>query len=356
MKKKTKILIVDDEPMNIFVFKDIFSNNKLYNCQYADNGEKAIEIFHIFVPDIIILDIMLPGIDGYEVCQKIRQDPKHKFVKIIMVSGKAMLDERLKGYDSGADDYIIKPFEQEELLAKIKVFSRLKYVEEIENSQANLLTLLSHETKTPMSGIMGAVELLMSEDLDPNHIDLLSIVHESTKQLLNFIEKISLYYRLTHDHKIQLENMDILSLINNVLDDLQSKISQKSIQINLQNRNDCNILADFYFLQIAVKNIIENAIKYSKDKGEIQIDIFQESGLCKIIISDQGPGISLEDQSDLFDAFCIKDIKHHHKGLGLSLATSQLILSLHNGCINIDSEPDKGASFCIQLPIYETNK
>ena len=351
MKNKTKMLIVDDEPINMFVFQDIFDKNESYLCKYADNGEKALDIFHTFIPDIVLLDIMLPGIDGYEVCKRIRQNPKHKFVKIIMISGKAMLEERLKGYDTGADDYLIKPFDKDELLAKVKVFSRLKYIEEVETKQSGLLTLLSHETKTPMSGIIGAVELLKAEDLDPNHKDLLNIVHDSTRQLLQFIEKISLYYRLTQENNMQFDPVNIVLLIDNVLDDCKVSISQKNLKINWQKSKSLNTVGDFYFLQVAFKNIIDNAIKYSNHDDEVKIELFQEQNFLIIIISDNGPGIPIESQSEIFSAFSIKDIRHHHKGLGLSLATSQQIISMHNGYIELVNLEDNGASFCIKLPI-----
>ncbi|MBF0452629.1 MAG: hybrid sensor histidine kinase/response regulator [Candidatus Magnetomorum sp.] len=352
MKNTCKLMIVDDEPMNLFVFQDILSTYDHYICEYVNSGEKALELCPVFCPDIILLDIMMSGIDGYEVCKKIRQNPKHQFLKIIMVSGKGMLEERLKGYEAGADDYIVKPFDNEELLAKINVFARLKRVEVIENNQSNLLTLLSHETKTPMSGIIGATDLLLCEDLSDSQLELLTMVHDSTHQLLNFIDKISLYYRLTHNYSLQIIRMELLSLMENVLDDLQQDLSNKNIQVVWEHRQDYPLEGDWFLMQTAVKNVVSNAVKYSKEKGEIRIAIHQELNMCNIFISDQGPGISHEDQSSIFEAFSIKDIRHHHKGLGLSLATARLIIESHNGRISLSSEPGHGATFCIQLPIH----
>jgi signal transduction histidine kinase len=348
---KTKILIVDDDSMNIFVFQDIFMSEDQYTCKYVESGEEALEVIPIFRPDIILLDIMMPGISGYDVCQNIRQEPKYQFIKIIMVSGKGMLDERLKGYEYGADDYLVKPFDQDELLAKINVFKRLKRVEEIKSNQSNLLALLSHETKTPMSGIMGAIELLLAEDFSEDHISLLEMVQGSARQLLQFIEKVTMYYRLSQSKKIEMQPVSILLLFDSLLDDLNKPLNDKGLKITWHNRQDFNIQADFYYIQIAVKNVLDNAIKFSPEKGEICLKIECESNLCKVYISDQGPGIPNEHQSGIFEPFGIQDIRHHHKGLGLSLATSRLILQLHNGDIHCKSEANNGASFCFQLPI-----
>lgn len=122
MAKKTKILVVDDDPMNLKFLKEILSDQ--YNVESALSGEEALEIIFEFMPEILLLDIMMPGIDGYEVCKRIRANKKLANMKILLVSAKAMLNEKLMGYEVGADDYITKPFEHEELLAKIKIFIR----------------------------------------------------------------------------------------------------------------------------------------------------------------------------------------------------------------------------------------
>jgi signal transduction histidine kinase len=350
--EKTKILVVDDDSMNMFVFQDIFMSEDQFDCKYVESGEEALDVLPIFRPDIILLDVMMPGISGYDVCQEIRQEPKYQFIKIIIVSGKGMLEERLKGYDKGADDYLVKPFDKDELLAKINVFKRLKRVEEIESNQSKLLALLSHETKTPMSGIIGAIELLLEEGLSDEHASMLKIVRNSAGQLMQFIEKVTLYYRLSQSEPIEKQSINISLLFDNLLDDLQKQLAKKQITVSWKNRQDLNIHAHWFYIQVAVKNILDNAIKYSPENGEIYISIESESDFCKAIISDQGPGIPYAFQAGIFEPFGIQDINHHHKGLGLSLATSRLIFQLHNGEITCKSEPEKGASFCLQLPVY----
>jgi len=351
MDNQIKILIVDDDPMNLFVFKDIFQSQDQFICQYAENGNIALQQLASFRPDIILLDIMMPGISGYEVCKQIRQNPKHQFIKIIMVSGKGMLDERLKGYDVGADDYVVKPFDKEEILAKLNVFKRLKRVEEITNNQSNLLALLSHETKTPMSGIMGAVELVSSDQRIPSDlISLLNIIHSSSKQLLAVIEKVTLFYRLTQSYTMNPEPVKLLTALENTLVDLHPEISQKKISIEWISRQDCLIHAEWYFIQIAMQYLIGNAIKYSPKEGKIQIFIEISSNLCKCCISDQGPGIPENHLPEIFEPFAIQDIKHHHKGLGLSLAIARLVFQKHHGDLSCWNNPDKGASFCFELP------
>jgi len=128
--KPNKILIVDDEPINISLLEDILREEQ-YEIRSASSGEEALKILPDFEPDLVLLDILMSGMDGYQVCEKIRSNEQFRLVKIIMVSAMAMLKERLKGYDVGADDYITKPFKKEELLAKIRVVMRLKETEAV---------------------------------------------------------------------------------------------------------------------------------------------------------------------------------------------------------------------------------
>lgn len=124
MRSDYKILIVDDDPMNIDILMDDLED--LYTLRSAESGEEALQIIPEFRPDLILLDIMMSGIDGYEVCRRIRADKQYNAIKIILISGRAMENERQKGYAVGADDYVTKPFEVEELVEKIRVLDELK--------------------------------------------------------------------------------------------------------------------------------------------------------------------------------------------------------------------------------------
>ncbi len=129
MQEKRKILAVDDNPTNLAVVEELLGSH--YILMTASTGEEALKIAQEFQPDLIVLDIMMPGIDGYEVCRQIRMNPSLRYTKIIVVSVKATVPERLKGYQAGADDYLTKPYDEEELLAKIQAHLRLKAFEVI---------------------------------------------------------------------------------------------------------------------------------------------------------------------------------------------------------------------------------
>ncbi|PCI24204.1 MAG: hypothetical protein COB67_11835 [SAR324 cluster bacterium] len=126
---KPRILIIEDDETNVEILMEILQDD--YTLHVSFSGEEGLDNICSFAPDIVLLDVMMPGMNGYEVCRHIRQNPQLAFIKVILVSAKAMLNERLEGYEAGADDYITKPFDHSELIAKLQVFQRLKYAEEM---------------------------------------------------------------------------------------------------------------------------------------------------------------------------------------------------------------------------------
>ncbi len=182
MKSQQTIWLVDDNPANLFVLEEILSG--AYHTVTAASGEEALAQAAMCLPDLILLDIMMPGIDGYETCRELRTIPSLHHTKIVMVSAKAMVNERLEGYNAGADDYITKPFEEEELLAKVQVYLRLKSIEEVDQLKTDLLTLLCDATMAPLHGLLLSMRELHNQgaveaDEKANFLNLLeqSITH-----------------------------------------------------------------------------------------------------------------------------------------------------------------------------------
>ena len=156
---KATILAVDDDAIVLDMYQAILDS--AYNLHLTSSAEEALEFLNSRRRvDLILLDIMIPKMDGYEVCRRIRANPLFSDLKVILVSAKMMLDDKLQGYEIGADDYMTKPFDASELLAKVKVFLRLKNVEEINKIKTNFINLLYHETRTPLTSIFGYASLL----------------------------------------------------------------------------------------------------------------------------------------------------------------------------------------------------
>jgi len=349
MPALNKILIVDDVQTNVLLLKKILKDD--YCLDFAYSGEEALEKLEDFRPDMILLDIMMPGMDGYEVCKRIRQEKKYSYIKVILVSAKASVQERLEGYEAGADDYITKPFVKQELEAKVRVFSRLKYEEELSQLKGDLLTLFSHETKTPLSGIIGLSEILMrNTTLDDNVKKRISMISERAYQLLNFIKKSSLLCSLKGGWKLELRNESIIDQIQNIIKKYKPVACDKNVSIRLSYKENIQMKADWTILNNVFEYSIDNAIKYSPENDEVLINIEKIENKCIIKITDKGKGIDPKYIEKIFTEFAIEDILHHQRGLGLSLAISKNVIELHEGGINVESTINEGTTFLISLP------
>lgn len=352
MQTNFKVLIVDDDPLNVGILEEMIGDE--YETASADNGEAALALLPKFYPDLVLLDIMMPGIDGYEVCRRIRQDKRYKYTRIILVSGKSLVNERIKGYEAGADDYVTKPFVAEELEAKIRVFLRLKRTEELDKIKSELLMLFSHETRTPLNGIISMAEFIQNEpDLSDRMRGHIGVITESGYRLLDFVEKASTLCNLKYNTKLktQKESMAVHLKSAATILEYNLKNDRKNIRLDLNLKKDVKLACDWNLVVKAIQFVLENAVKFSPDDGVISIDLDADKSACRVRITDQGEGIPPEWIDRIFDEFAIRDILHHNKGLGLSLSITRHIMELHGGEISVKSEPGKGAAFTLAFPL-----
>lgn len=346
---KPKILAVDDDNRNLYILEQLLT--EFYKVQTVESGEKAWDVVSSFQPDIILLDIMMPGMDGFELCKKIKNDERLKFIKIIMVSGKSSLKSRLKSYEEGADDYIAKPFESEELLAKIKVFLRLKHFEEVDSLKSNFLNLISHETKTPISQILGYSELLLNSEINDDQKEWIQTIVKATNILHENSNKILLLSQLKKGFKVQKEKQSIKDLVRSVIQQIDpKKTDNKKINFDYDSSEDIAIDASPALFSQALGFVIDNAIRFSPGSGLVKIEWEILESKINIKISDQGPGIAAKPISDIFNEFGEKDILHHQEGLRISLSIARAIVESHGGSLSAFNNSDKGATFIFQLP------
>lgn len=360
MAIKTKILIVDDDSRNIRILEEILSDD--FEIEEAVNGSEALEKASRFMPDIILLDIMMPDIDGLEVCKSIRENHNLSFIKIILVSGKARQDEKLEGYEAGADDYITKPFDDDELLAKVKVFAKLKFSEEINQLKTNFLDLLSHETGTPLNAIVGFSSLLKNESGFTEEVYAsLEHINKAGKSLAEKINRLLFLSSLKQKPASEQIPIPVKDIIAGALFPIEEEKQHKGIRVNtsiLEPNSDsllenASVRGCYEHLVKALSYILENAVGFSKENGEVTIatKLSDDNRVCNIEIKDDGPGISDGLDRKLFEEFNIPSILSHSSGLGISLAISKLIIEMHNGTISVRNNDDSGATFVVSLPL-----
>ncbi len=350
MQSHNRILIVDDNSTNVALLEDLLSDD--YSVATAASGEEALALALDFCPALILLDIMMPGINGYETCQRIRSDPILRNVKIIMVSAKAMVSERLKGYESGADDYITKPFDEEELLAKVRVYLRLKHIEELDQLKSDMLSLLSHEVRTPLNGILPTLEmLLLEEDMNAEERrEWFEMMQQSVKRLLSLFDKaMTLCAMQAGIYDFQLEPDDLCSVVRDAVCAVTSRASACHMQIDQVLPDAAAILLDRARMRDVVTAMLDNAIRFSPAEVHVVVEVSHDDDRFCLTVTDQGTGIDPEVLPHVFEEFTQADIRHHTEGQGLSLAIARQIVLAHNGTIEAESIEGSGTSFTVRF-------
>ncbi|MDH4320949.1 MAG: response regulator [Desulfobulbaceae bacterium] len=345
-----KVLIVDDDPMQRLFVRRLLE--KSYEVEEADNGERALAILPVYRPSVVLMDIDMPQMDGLSTCERLRANPSLGFVKVIIISGRVTLQDRIRGYDVGADDYLPKPVNEAELLAKVGIMMRLKHAEEIDQLKSTVLGLMSHETATPLNGIMLAGDMLQDKCGDnPDVLRLVEIIRQSGKRLCVFVDKAKLLSQLKSGVEPRLITGLLATQLQKAVDKGVEATGNKNISFSVDAPEDLELAADWQLMEKVFDIMIENAVKFSTNEGEIRVTAEKEGDNCKIEIIDRGKGLDPLWIDSVFNEFAIQDLMRHQQGTGLSLAIAMQIVMLHGGMVKAANGEAGGAVFTITLPL-----
>lgn len=347
--KKTKILAIDDEPQNTQIMKEILSFHHKYELALASSGSEALRLMQSFSPDIVLLDIMMPEMDGYEVCRKIRKDHNNQYAKVIMVSGLSMISDRLEGYRAGADDYLTKPFVEDELIAKLEVYSKLARMEEVDHLKTIALNILSHETRTPLNGIILGCEMLKDvEGVPPKVATYADMLRTSGLRIKTIVDRIGLFCSLREGVRISQNTLLLRTIIDEVIKNITWE--ECSIRIECRFEDDFSIIADENLIVMVLQALLDNAVRHSPLNGTVNISAEKREKTAVIKVLDEGEGFPEKMLEHTFSGLFTTDILHHTDGIGLSLAISKEVIELHGGSITCSNRREGGALFEIILP------
>ena len=348
-----KILIVDDNPLNLEILEEVCGDH--FTCETASCGEEALVVAAMFHPDIVLLDIMMPDMDGYQVCKIMRENPMLNRAKIIMVSAKGMLAERLKGYTAGADDYIVKPFDDDELLAKIKVYARLKAEEETNKFKKDTVKLFLLEAKTPLDEIKAPLKVLIENvNLDVNErLTMLNQIQKSINGVERLLREVGSLSDLESGMwNNPFESIDLCELVKESINQIRPQASSRKIEIDYTVPEAAYALVNRDQILRVLAIVLKNAIQYNKidGSGSVIVNITDSDGYHSVIIRDHGEGIEIPRLSNSRDDGTTLDHSHEYLN-GPSLALAQHIVKVHNGAIEIESTKGQGTSVTIKFPI-----
>ena len=380
--KNANILIVDDQPANIDVLSDLLELKGYAKVKTTTDPREVVRLYSEFNPDLILLDLSMPHLTGYQVMEQLKTlIPDGCYLPILVLTADASFDAKQHSLAGGAKDFLTKPFDLIEVDLRIKNLLETRYLHqrlenqnqileekvkertfELENAYRKLeianeelqsldkakgefLMLISHEIRTPLNGILGFTSLLKSELESSDLLEFITHLEASAIRLEKFSYQALMITDLrTKKREITVEPVPLLDLVDHARNYLKDKIQAKNITIVTQKDPSVSTIpCDRDLLQTCFVNLIDNAVKYSSKNNDVIIKAFSDDDrtVCEII--DKGKGFSTDVTKNMFSLFGIGE-KHVDQNTGLNLALAKLIMDAHNGSIEVQNNEDQGAT------------
>ena len=369
VSRGAKVLVVDDLEKNAKLLGDILSVNG-YAVSFAASGEEALEQVEREQPDLILLDVVMPGMSGHDVCRRIREKPETTLLPVVMVTALDPFLERAKGIEAGADDFITKPINRPELLARVRSLLRIKSLHDQVKTQAfelaqvlHALGDIGHDVKNMLTPVVLGAKVLEDEleqiySSHPHieirkalesHSEVVGILRRSARRIQDRVKEIGDCVRgLTVPPNFA--PCRVVDVVESVFQTLRLSFEEKKLVVSLDGLKDLpEIMADESRLYNAFYNLINNAIPETQPGGSITIrgQAVPEDGADVLSVADTGRGMPPEIRDSLFTA---RAISRKPGGTGLGTKIIKDVVNAHNGQITVESEVGKGTTFHIRLP------
>ncbi len=355
---KQSVLIVDDVTKNIQLVAK-FLTKEGYNLFFAQSGKQALKLAENKAFDLILLDIMMPEMDGFEVCEKLKANEKTKYIPVIFLTAKADSDTIEKAFYLKGVDYITKPFNPSELVSRVRTHLELqlreKKLKESNATKEMLLSIISHDLKTPFYNIKCLAELLLHNYHDYREKDtkkLLSTIENAASHSHSLLENLLDWTRFhTGKLKYKPDTLNLNRSINETLDFLHVQAMNKSILCENNVKDDVFVMADENMLHTILRNLIANAIKYTPAEGKIVVNATNQEGNILVEITDTGVGISKENIEKIFlpgSEYSTRGT-NNETGTGFGLMLTKDFVERHGSDLNVVSEVGKGTTFSFYL-------
>ncbi len=382
MENETTILIVDDIPGNVDVLRKTLEVEG-YSISMAPSGEVALKIAPKIKPDLILMDVMMPGMDGFETCRKLKEDTVFENTPIIFVTGKAETEDVVDAFKSGGADYITKPFRDEEVLARVGTHLKLiqtiktneclvtdlkRAVLNLESAQqeslakSQFLGRMSHELHTPLNAIIGFSELLSMRERDPLNEEQSESVDEikkAGKHLLNLVDQVLEINKIdSGELKCVSQKVSLDAIISEAITSMSDLAEGECVSFdNLIDKNrDIFVNGDPGKIKQVFLNVLDNAIKYNKEGGEVVLSLTEgdPEKVC-VAIRDTGGGIPQDKHEKIFDPLyrLMNHVKNCIDGVGVGLTVVKKFMTIMRGRVYVESK--LGIETCFTLEFERWN-
>ncbi|MGV8123216.1 MAG: response regulator [Candidatus Xenobiia bacterium LiM19] len=373
-----RVMIVDDTPANLGLLEDILRVHN-YDVASFPSGTLALRGAVQYPPDLILLDIMMPEMDGFEVCRRLKADAALREIPVIFISALDDTENKIKAFTEGGLDYVTKPFQTEEVLARVrthlflrhqqlkiytqkqKLMQSLEQLQELEKQRDMLVHMMVHDMRSPLTGIILAAEILemnIRESGEKENLEGIDDILSSSQHLREMITTLLDISRMeSNEMPLCLEPCDLHEVIARSVSSLGTVVRKANL-IYEPSGKPAAAFCDRKITQRVIENLLANAAKYAGQGGSIRLELTEIEDEVRISVHDSGPGIPVEFHKMIFDKFGQVPVKQkcsrHSTGLGLAFC--KIAVEAQGGRIGVESEVGKGSTFWLTVPCRENKQ
>lgn len=363
-----KILIVDDVMSNVLLLKVLLTNEK-FAIATASNGRQALEQVEKENPDLVLLDVMMPDMSGFEVAQHLKSNPNTADIPIIFLTALNSTADIVKGFQVGANDFISKPFNKEELIirvthqislvaAKRLILSKTEELQRTIAGRDKLYSVIAHDLRSPMGSIKMVLNMLIlnlpSEKIGAEMYELLTMANQTTADVFSLLDNL-LKWTKSQIGKLNVvyQDVDLVEVTDGVIEIFSMVASLKKIRIREMKPEKMMVNADIDMLKTVVRNLLSNAIKFSKENSEVLVKMEEVDGMAVVSVQDYGCGISEEGQKKLLhtDTHFSTFGTNNEEGSGLGLLLCKDFVVKNGGKLWFTSKEGEGSIFSFSIPV-----
>lgn len=363
-----KILIVDDVMSNVLLLKVLLTNEK-FAIATASNGRQALEQVEKENPDLVLLDVMMPDMSGFEVAQHLKSNPNTADIPIIFLTALNSTADIVKGFQVGANDFISKPFNKEELIirvthqislvaAKRLILSKTEELQRTIAGRDKLYSVIAHDLRAPMGSIKMVLNMLIlnlpSEKIGAEMYELLTMANQTTEDVFSLLDNL-LKWTKSQIGKLNVvyQDVDLVEVTDGVIEIFSMVASLKKIRIHEMKPEKMMVNADIDMLKTVVRNLLSNAIKFSKENSEVLVKMEEVDGMAVVSVQDYGCGISEEGQKKLLhtDTHFSTFGTNNEEGSGLGLLLCKDFVVKNGGKLWFTSKEGEGSIFSFSIPV-----